>query len=544
MQPNNMYHAMRSLKIVEGCKRTHVYILHPNSNSTAGLGGSVGEKFFQHLHDHLRVNSIRTKSTRGFTNFLANNNDNSSIENLSILADAMTIYGLPQSDFIEPQIEPCLKFVNFVETLAENYVRIQSSDQLEKSGLYLEQCAIFKGLHDPKLFRRGLRCARQHSIDVHSKVVLSAWLRFDRREDELIGISAMDCCGRNMECPKTCLISGYNPESFDDPCDCRRISREDRPIDIDMRDEECSTSFSGEVDEDYYDMSFCVGDEEIRCRRFDIASLSQPFQAMLYGGFMESRREKINFTQNEISANAMKAAEEYSRTKKLNLFEPELVLELLVMANRFCCEQMKSACDEHLASLVIDMDIAMLLVEYGLEETAYLLVAACLQVFLRELPNSMRNPNVVRFFCSSEGREKLVLVGHASFLLYYFLSQFAMEEDMKSNTTVMLLERLGECASQTWEKQLAFHQLGCVMLERKEFKDAQKWFEAAVDAGHTYSLVGVARAKYVAIIMHLCIQNDELSHLRLYICRMDVSGAILVLRWESRKSMDLLIPHY
>lgn len=492
MQPN-MYQAMRSLKVVEGCKTPYVYVLNPNSNNMTGGGvgggGSVGEKFFQHLQD------IRTISTRRRSSFQANN-INTAIENQSMLADALTMYGLPQSDFIEPQIEPCLRFVNFVETLAENYVGIQSCDPSEKSGLYLEQCSIFKGLTDPKLFRRGLRCARQHSVDVHSKVVLSSWLRWDRREDELIGISAMDCCGRNMECPKSCLISGYNPESIDDPCDCRRISLEYRPIDTNMGDNECSTSLSEDVDDDYYDMSFCIGDDEIRCRRFDFASLSRPFHAMLYGGFIESRREKINFTQNGISAKAMKAAEAYSRTKKVDLFEPDLVLELLVLANRFCCEEMKSACDAHLASLVIDMDIAMLLVEYGLQETSYLLVAACLQVFLRELPYSMHNPNVVRFFCSLEARKRLALVGHASFLLYYFLSQFSIEDDMKSNTTVMLLERLGECASQTWEKQLAFHQLGCVMLERKEYKDAQKWFEAAVDAGHAYSFVGVARAKY------------------------------------------------
>ena len=67
---------------------------------------------------------------------------------------------------------------------------------------------------------------------------------------------------------------------------------------------------------------------------------------------------------------------------------------------------------------------------------------------------------------------------------------------MKSNTTVMLLERLGECATESWQKQLAFHQLGAVMLERKEYKDAQHCFEAASEAGHIYSLVGVARAKY------------------------------------------------
>lgn len=166
------------------------------------------------------------------------------------------------------------------------------------------------------------------------------------------------------------------------------------------------------------------------------------------------------------------------------------------MANKFCCEEMKSACDAHLASLICDMEDAMLLIEYGLEETAYLLVAACLQVFLRELPSSIHTPNVMRIFCSSEARERLAMAGHASFALYYFLSQIALDEDMKSNTTVMLLERLQECAVEGWQKQLASHQLGVVMLERKEYKDAQHWFEAAVEVGHVYSLVGIARAKF------------------------------------------------
>ena len=77
---------------------------------------------------------------------------------------------------------------------------------------------------------------------------------------------------------------------------------------------------------------------------------------------------------------------------------------------------MKNACDAHLASLVCDIDDALLLVEYGLEETAYLLVAACLQVFLRELPGSMQSLSVVKIFCSPEGRDRLALAGHASFV--------------------------------------------------------------------------------------------------------------------------------
>ncbi|KAF3442980.1 hypothetical protein FNV43_RR16898 [Rhamnella rubrinervis] len=250
------------------------------------------------------------------------------------------------------------------------------------------------------------------------------------------------------------VISGYDPESICDQCMCSRSSRGEADDEFDMGDEECSTS-------EEEDMSFCIGDDEIR-------------------------------------------------TKRSHSFEPQIVLELLSLANKFCCDEMKSVSDAHLASLVCDMESAVMLIDYGLEENASLLVAACLHVFLRELPNSLHTPHIMRHFCSSEAREKLAMVGHASFVLYYFLSQIAMEEDMKSNTTVMLLERLGECASDNWQKQLAFHELGVVMLERREYKDASRWFGAAAEAGHTYSLVGVARAKY--LWPHVfCIQADELS---------------------------------
>lgn len=320
---HNIFTTMRSLNMIDGCKGTQLYALNPSGTTTAtgtggggGGGGGVGEKFLQHLHDHLRVNSIRSRSTRNFQNFQPNNHVSS-----SGIKETLAIYGLPQTDLIEPQIEPNLKFVDFVETLADVYRRIEGCPEFEKSGMYLEQSAIFKALPDPKLFRRSLRSAREHAVDVHSKVVLSAWLRFERREDELIGMSAMDCCGRSMECPGSSLVSGYNPESINDPCMCPRGPREDSDADFAMEDEECSTSLShGEFDEDDLDMSFFIGDDEIRCNRYKIASLSRPFRAMLYGSFMESRREKINFSKNGISAKAMRAAEVFSRTKKCGFF--------------------------------------------------------------------------------------------------------------------------------------------------------------------------------------------------------------------------------
>ncbi|KAJ7959852.1 Ethylene-overproduction protein 1 [Quillaja saponaria] len=244
------------------------------------------------------------------------------------------------------------------------------------------------------------------------------------------------------------------------------------------------------------DVSFCIGNEEVNCVRYRIGSLSNPLKTMLFGYFAESKMNKINFSRSGISVKGMRALEMYSRTRRLDLFCPEIVLELLSFANRFCCEEMKLACDAHLAALVGNIKDALLLIEYALEETANLLLASCLQVLLRELPSSLHNSKVMRIFCSSENKERLAMVGHASFLLYYFLSQVAMEECMVSNTTVMLLERLGEYATKNWQKAIAFHQLGCVLLERKEYKNAQHCFEVAAEVGHVYSVAGVARAKH------------------------------------------------
>ncbi|KAK9168067.1 hypothetical protein Syun_000207 [Stephania yunnanensis] len=479
---------MRSLKLVDGCKSSQVYALN-SSPATAPGGAACGDGAADEKPQH---HHHRAKSS------------NQSIS--LILTDNLLPCGRPDADQIEPPIEPYLKPLDFVETLADCYRRLEASDQFQKWERFLEQSAFFRGLSDPKLLRRSLRSARQHASDAHSKVVLSAWLKFERREDELLGNSSMDCGGgRVLECPKSSLVSGYAPESVFDACQCRR--RRDNGdnaaaaataaaaaaaslIEEEEEEEECSTS-----DEDG-DISFCIGEEEISCVRYRMAAMSRPLKAMLYGGFSEARRERINFTKNEISGKGMRAVEAFSRTRKLASFSPEIVLELLSFANKFCCDEMKTACDEYLASLVCDVDDAMLFVEYGLQETAHLLVASCLQVFLRELPGSLYNSTVMRLFCGPEARDRLEMVGHASFTLYYFLSQVAMEEDMKSNTTVMLLERLAECAKDRWEKQLAYHQLGCVMLERKEYKDAQHWFEAAAEAGHVYSLAGVARSKY------------------------------------------------
>lgn len=90
------------------------------------------------------------------------------------------------------------------------------------------------------------------------------------------------------------------------------------------------------------------------------------------------------------------------------------------MQNTFCCDELKAACDSHLASLVCELEDAMLLIDYGLEETAHFLVAACLQVFLREQPSSLHNSHMMRLLCTSEARQRLAMSGHSSFVLYHF----------------------------------------------------------------------------------------------------------------------------
>ncbi|XP_031271894.1 ethylene-overproduction protein 1 [Pistacia vera] len=469
---------MRGFKFIERFKSTQVHALNSPDNSTGSTNGfAIGNK----LNNHKRIKFIGLKSSKN--------------NSLSV-AQTHLLFGLPTTDLIEPTIDPNLKPIHYVEALAHVYQRLETCLETDKSSVRIEQYAYLRGLGDAKLLRRCLRSARQYATDVHSKVVLSAWLRFERREDELVGVASMDCSGFVLECPVAALASGYEPNSVYDNCKCCEGCSKPIEAQIVVENECLSSEEEVEEEEENKDFAFCIGDEEIYFNRYKIAALSSPFKAMLYGEFIESRRDKIDFSQGGISVKGMRAVETYSRTRRVDLFCPGIVLELLSFANRFCCEEMKSTCDAHLASLLVNIEDALILIEYGLEERANLLVASCLQVLLRELPSSLYNPKVLKIFCGPEARERLVNVGHASFLLYYFLSQVAMEENIISHTTVMLLKRLEECATEQWQRMLALHQLGCVMLERKEYQDAQCYFEAAAEVGHFYSLAGLARTKY------------------------------------------------
>ncbi|KAI8574045.1 hypothetical protein RHMOL_Rhmol01G0324100 [Rhododendron molle] len=416
------------------------------------------------VHAHPSDTSSPAKPT--ISSILSSSNNDA----VSTSEEALLPYGLPATDLLEPPVDPHLKPIDFLAALSDVYRRLENCRGKDKSLVLLEQHSILRGLNDPKLLRRCLQAAREHAADVHSEVVLSSWLRYERREDELVGILS-----------NVASASGYDSNSIFDCYRCQNGKMEATDVGISI----------GESD-----VCFRLGDGEIYCMRERIAALSRPLEAMLYGGFIESKRERIDFSEMGISVEGMRAVDVFSRTRRLDSVAPGVVLELLSFANRFCCEEMKSSCDETLASLVSNVENALILIDYGLEDSANLLVASCLQVLLRELPSSLYNSKVRKIFCSPEGRERLAMAGHCSFLLYDFLTQVAMQERVTSEIMVMLLERLKECATEKWQKELALHQLGCVLLERKEYKEAQNCFAAAAEMGHVYSVVGVARTQY------------------------------------------------
>ncbi|KAL4587774.1 hypothetical protein LXL04_000648 [Taraxacum kok-saghyz] len=438
----------------------------------------------------LTINSILSSSS-------SSNSDESSTLPF-VNAKSLLPYGLPNTHLIEPPIDPHLNPLDFINSISDLYRRItHSSSESESCRLYLEQYALFCAVGDPKLLRRSLQSAREHAVDIHSKVVLSAWLRYERREDELVGISAMDCIGKVLECPKSALSNNvYDPShSVFDRCQCVDENASDNlnvagPL-TSLDDEFLVHGNDDEI------VWFCIGNEVITCLRPKIASLSTPLNTLLYGNFIESAKETIDFSRIGISIEAMNGVEAFSRTKQLETFlSPNTVLEILSFSQKFCCEEMKSACEVHLTPLVSTIEDALIFIEYGFEYTATLLVASCLQVLLRELPNSLHNPKVLTLFSTPESVEKLATVNHSSFLLHYLLTQVAMEEKMTSVNTVTLFERLVESATDTWQKTLAYHQLGVLLFEREEYKNSQTCFQTAFEMGHVYSVAGIARTMY------------------------------------------------
>ncbi|GJN31169.1 hypothetical protein PR202_gb19533 [Eleusine coracana subsp. coracana] len=505
---NNFLTTIKSLKLIEGCKAAQFYAFS-SVGAAASTSGDAGAGSSNSGGGGRTAPPPPPKSFSIRSGSLYNPTPSTSSG-----AEPHLPCGLPVAEALEPALDACLRPVDHVAALAASFRRVSkataNNDDDDLCDAYLEQHALLCWTGDARLLRRALRAARVHADDPHRRVVLSAWLRYERREDQLDPAPPpLAPCTETtplLECPRAAVFASGT--GVDAVCPCRRAPAtgvdepeeaheeeyDDEPgSSLAAAEEERNSSSSSSSNDDLW---FVIGEEEIPCERACIAALSKPLNTLLYGGFAESKRDRIDLSRDGISARGMRAVAAYSRHGALTGFPPNTVSELLAFANKFCCEGLKSACDHALAAMVRGgVDDALALVDLGLDEASTLLVAACLQAFLRDLPKSLTNPDVARLLCTPEGRDLLDAAGNASFALYYFLSQVAMEQDARSNATVMLLERLCESAELPWQKQLALHQLGCVMMARGEFEDAQGWFEEAAAQGHVYSLAGVARAK-------------------------------------------------
>lgn len=398
--------------------------------------------------------------------FKASSNSSSSSSTSSSSSSIESLIKVP-----EPGILPFFKPVDYVEVLAQIHEELDSCPPQERSNLYLLQFQVFRGLGEVKLMRRSLRAAWQKSNTVHERLVFGAWLKYEKQGEE----------------PIADLLAS-----------CGKCAQEFGPIDVvsqlplALNSSSCETmSMNG--NQILTNVVFRIGDEKIVCDRKKISSLSDPFHAMLNGCFTESLCEDIDVSENNISASGMRAIKEFSLTGDLSDVPPDLLLEILVFANKFCCERLKDACDRKLASLVSSRDDAVELLEYALEENCRILAASCLQVFLNDLPNCLNDDRVIEIFRHADRQQRLIMVGPASFSLYCFLCEVAINIDPRSDTTACFLERLVELAESDRQRMLAFHQLGCVRLLRREYDEAEHLFKRALNAGHIYSVAGLAR---------------------------------------------------
>ncbi|KAL5712522.1 ETO1-like protein 1 [Ranunculus cassubicifolius] len=375
----------------------------------------------------------------------------------------------------EPPILPFYKPLDYVEVLAQIHEELESCRPSERSNLYLLQFQVFKGLEEVKLLRRSLLLAWQKASTVHERMVFGAWLRCEKQGEELISDLLVSCGKRAQEFVPTDIAS-------------------ELPCNSDFGTAEIFEAVDKQVSSIVF---FQVEGEKIACDRQKIACLSSPFNAMLNGEFTESFQEDIDLSNNGISPSGMRAIRDFSEMGSLDELSPDIVLEVLIFANKFCCERLKDACDRKLASLVSSREEAVELMEHALEEHSPVLATSCLQVFLYELPDCLMDDRVVKIFRDANKYHISIMIGSAAFSLYCLLSEVAMARDPCSDITVCFLKRLVECAVSSRQRQLSFHQLGCVRLLRKEYDEAEQLFEAAVSAGHAYSVAGLARLDFI-----------------------------------------------
>ncbi|KAL0921610.1 hypothetical protein M5K25_008699 [Dendrobium thyrsiflorum] len=381
----------------------------------------------------------------------------------------------------EPPVLPFFKPVDYVEVLAQIHEELESCLPHEKAEVYLLQFQVFRGLGEVKLLQRSLRSAWETASTVYEKLIFGAWLKYEKKGEEPIS-DLLASCGK---CSQEFRILGVTPE-------------------IPLQDSEVMSACNLGKIEPTNVVYFRVREEDIACDRQKIADLSPPFNTMLNGCFTESNQEVIDMSENNISPIGMRAICNFSLLGSLNeLLSLDILLEILIFANKFCCEKLKVACDRKLASLVSSRQDAVDLMECALEENSPVLAASCLQFFLRDLPDCINDEQVVRIFSTANKQQRFIMAGHASFSLYCLLSEVSMNANPKSEVTASFLEKLVVSAVNCRQKQIAFHQLACVRLLRKEYDEAERLFGAAVAAGHVYSVAGLARVA--------CFKGDKRS---------------------------------
>ncbi|KAF8059327.1 hypothetical protein N665_1232s0007 [Sinapis alba] len=375
----------------------------------------------------------------------------------------------------EPQILPHYKPLDYVEVLAQIHEELESCSLHERSSLYLLQYQVFRGLGETKLRQRSLRSAWQEATTVHEKVVFGSWLRYEKQGEEVI-TELLSSCGKYSEefVPldiASCLpvMSASSPEAASVKGK-RHISR---------------------------NVVFKIEEERVACDRKRFASLSAPFHAMLYGSFTESLLDEIDMSENHVSTSAMRVVRDFSVANVLIGVSKNLLLEVLVFANKFCCEKLKDACDRELASLVSSMECAIELMDFALEESSPILAASCLQVFLYELPESLTDERVVEALTRVNRSQVSTMAGKASFSLYSCLTEVSMRLDPRSDRTLCFLEKVVGFSENDRQRVLGFHRLGCTRLLRKEYREAEEAFETAFNLGHVYSATGLARIGYI-----------------------------------------------
>lgn len=317
--------------------------------------------------------------------------------------------------------------------------------------------------------------------------MFGSWLRYEKQGEEVI-TDLLSSCGKYSEEFVPLDIASYFP-----------VMVASSPVAASVKSKHCILK----------NVVFKIGEERIACDRNKIARLSAPFHAMLYGNFTESLLDEIDMSENHVSSSAMRVVRDFSVAGVLMGVSKNLLLEVLVFANKFCCETLKDACDRELASLISSMECAIELMDFALEENSPILAASCLQVFLYELPDSLTDERVVEVLTRVNKAQVSTMAGKASFSLYSSLSEVSMRIDPRSDRTLDYLEKLVDFAENDRQRVLGFHRLGCTRLLRKEYREAEEAFETAFNLGHVYSATGLARLGYIQ--GHLLWAYEKLS---------------------------------